>query len=62
MTEVRKQLAQSQQQQMQNQSQMQEEFGAETDVNEVKKQVQQAEANKNNASGQFTNQFENGSK
>ena len=41
---------------------MTEEFGSETDVNQVRKQNQQSEANKRNASGQRANQFENGSK
>lgn len=51
-----------QNQQSQNQQSMTEEFGAETDVNQVKQQIQQAEANKRNASGQMGNQFKNGSK
>ena len=41
---------------------MNEEFASETDVNQVRKQNQQSEANKRNASGQRANRFENGSK
>ena len=57
---VRQQNQQSLQGQTQNP--MGEEFGSETDVNQVRKQVQKSEANKRNASGQRANQFENGSK
>lgn len=55
--QVRKQNQQSQQQ-----TQFGEEFGSETDVQEVQKQVQQAETNKRNASGQLANKYQNGSK
>ncbi|WPK11288.1 gamma-type small acid-soluble spore protein [Lysinibacillus louembei] len=42
---------------------MNEEFGAETDVNEVKQQVQKAETNKQQASGKFANnRNQNGTK
>ena len=41
---------------------MNEEFGSETDVNQVRKQNQQSEANKQQSSGQRANQFENGSR
>ncbi|KYG92061.1 gamma-type small acid-soluble spore protein [Metasolibacillus sp. FSL H7-0170] len=34
---------------------MNEEFGTETDVNEVKKQIQKAESNKQYASGKYAN-------
>ncbi|MEY9978531.1 gamma type small acid-soluble spore protein [Lysinibacillus sp. RC79] len=34
---------------------MNEEFGNETDVNQIRQQIQQAEANKKQASGQFAN-------
>ena len=63
--QVKKQNQQSMQKmhnQKQNQNAMTEEFGSETDVNQVRKQNQQSEANKTNASGQRSNQFENGSK
>lgn len=63
--QVRKQNQQSMQK-MQGQSQystnMGEEYGSETNVEEVKKQIQQSEANKYKASGQRANQFENGSR
>ena len=36
-------------------SKMNTEFGSETDVNEVKQQIQQAEAKKQQASGKFAN-------
>jgi len=49
-------------QQGQQNQQMYEEFGSETDVNQVKKQNQQAEANKQQASGQRANQYKNGSR
>lgn len=39
---------------------MNQEFGNETDVNQIKQQIQQAEANKKQASGQYGN--ENGTK
>ncbi|MBE1555859.1 gamma-type small acid-soluble spore protein [Sporosarcina limicola] len=48
--------------QNQNPNTMREEFGSETDVNQVKEQNKQAEAKKNNASGPRANRFENGSK
>ena len=53
-----------QNQQSANPNSMGEEFGSETDVNQVKQQNQQSVANKNkkNATGQSTNQFENGSR
>ncbi|MCT6922876.1 MAG: gamma-type small acid-soluble spore protein [Metasolibacillus sp.] len=42
---------------------MNEEFGTETDVNEVKQQVQKAETNKQQASGKFANnRNQNGTK
>ena len=42
---------------------MNSEFGSETDVNQVKRQIQQAEAKKQQASGQFgKNKFQNGNK
>lgn len=56
------QRQQQQNQQNQNPNAMQEEFGNETDVNEVKKQVQQAEMNKKKASGPIANNYENGSR
>lgn len=34
---------------------MNEEFGNETDINQIKQQIQQAEANKKQASGRFAN-------
>ena len=34
---------------------MNEEFGNETDVNQIRKEIQQAEANKKQASGRFAN-------
>lgn len=45
-----------------NQQNMQEEFGAETDVNQVKQQNMKAEQNKRNASGARANSYENQSK
>lgn len=56
------QRQQQQNQQYQNPNAMQEEFGNETDVNEVKQQVQQAEMNKKKASGPIANNYENGSR
>jgi len=35
---------------------MNEEFGTETDVNQIRQQIQQAEANKKFASGRFANE------
>lgn len=52
-----------QNQQSQNPNLMGEEFGSETDVNQVRQQNQKSAANmKKNATGQSTNQFENGSR
>ena len=48
---------QQQQQQNENNPLMNEEFGAETDVQQVKKQNQQAEANKRQASGERANRY-----
>lgn len=45
-----------------NLNQMQEEFGAETDVNAVKQQNQKAEAKKKAASGTRAQRFENGTR
>ncbi|REB05315.1 gamma-type small acid-soluble spore protein [Sporosarcina sp. BI001-red] len=45
------------QQYQQNNPQMNEEFGAETDVQHVKQQNQKAEANKRQASGQRANSY-----
>ena len=45
-----------------NQQSMQEEFGAETDVNQVKQQNMKAEQNKRNASGARANSYEDQSK
>jgi len=39
-----------------NQNAMSQEFGNETDVNQIKQQIQQAEANKKFASGRFSNE------
>lgn len=58
----RQQQQNQQNQQNQNPNAMQEEFGNETDVNEVRKQVQQAEMNKKKASGPIVNNYENGSR
>lgn len=57
-----KQNQRQNQQQNQEQNMMREEFGSETDVNQVKQQNQQAEARKKNASGPRANQFEKGSR
>jgi small acid-soluble spore protein E (minor gamma-type SASP) len=57
------QVRQQNQQSAQGQSnRMSEEFASETDVNEVRQQNQRSEANKQNASGQRANRFENGTK
>jgi small acid-soluble spore protein E (minor gamma-type SASP) len=54
------QVRQQNQQSAQGQSnRMAEEFASETDVNEVRQQNQRSEANKQNASGQRANRFEN---
>ncbi|WP_432352812.1 gamma-type small acid-soluble spore protein [Sporosarcina sp. A2] len=51
------QQQQQNQQNQQNNPLMNEEFGAETDVQHVKQQNQQAEANKRQASGQRANKY-----
>lgn len=53
---------QAQNQAQSNQQNMQEEFGAETDVNHVKQQNMKAEQNKRNASGARENSYEDQSK
>ncbi|WOV86617.1 gamma-type small acid-soluble spore protein [Sporosarcina oncorhynchi] len=54
--------SQNQNQAQFNQQNMQEEFGAETDVNHVKQQNMKAEQNKRNASGARANSYEDQSK
>lgn len=49
-------------QQNQSYTQMAEEFGSETDVNEVRTQVQQSEAKKQKTKGTAANNYTNGMK
>ncbi|MDW0110829.1 gamma-type small acid-soluble spore protein [Sporosarcina aquimarina] len=56
------QQEQYKQQNQQNNPLMNEEFGAETDVQHVKQQNQQAEANKQQASGKYANKYGNQTK
>lgn len=50
---------QNNQQQQNNQQRQAEEFGSETDFAEVQQQVQKAEKNKSQASGQFAKKNQN---